>query len=446
MRIRLTPRQTAFVRADAFEVLYGGAAGGGKSYGQMADALLYAYRYPGSRQLILRRTYGELERTLLRLAMELYPRKSFTYLSSRHEGRFSNGSVLDFGGIENENDVYKYQSAEYDVIRFDELTHFSEGSYRYLLSRVRGANGYPKQVKSTTNPGGPGHGFVKARFIDPAAPDELFYADGTSRLFLPATLRDNPFLTGADPDYGKRLLLLPERERRALLDGDWDVFEGQYFHEFDRRVHTCAPFPIPAHWRRYRALDYGLDMLACYFIALDERGRAYVYKEIYQPGLIASAAAKEILRLTDEPIRATYAPPDLWSRHKDTGRSTAEIFGENGIALSRVRAERVQGWMALKEWLAVGQDEQGQEAAGLCIFHNCRNLIRTLPALCVDPLNPNDVAREPHELTHAPDALRYFVAGRPRAASPAAKGTEVPFFSKKRPDRWLGPGEKIRIV
>ena len=156
----------AFLSADADEVLFGGAAGGGKSYAQLIDAMLYALRYPKSKQLLLRRTLPELEMSLIRTARGLYPAEIFSYQSSLHCGRFENGSVIDFGYCASEGDVYRYQSAEYDVIRFDELTHFTEAQYLYMLSRLRGANGYPKRVKSTGNPGGVGHEFVKRRFID----------------------------------------------------------------------------------------------------------------------------------------------------------------------------------------------------------------------------------------------------------------------------------------
>ena len=163
-------------------------------------------------------------------------------------------------------------------------------------------------------------------------------------------------------------------------------------------------------------MDYGLDMLAGYWIALDTYGRAYVYKEIYQSGLIISEAAKSICKLTDEEIYANIAPPDLWNRRQDTGKSAAEIFAENGLRLVRANNDRVQGWYNLKEWLRPCKNEQGETIAPLRIFSNCLNLIRTLPSVAMDSKNPNDVAREPHELTHAPDAIRYFVAGRPTPA------------------------------
>ena len=157
-------------------------------------------------------------------------------------------------------------------------------------------------------------------------------------------------------------------------------------------------------------------MLAGYWIALDEAGNAYVYREIYRSGLIISEAARAIRELDEPGVYAYLAPPDLWNRRQDTGKSAAQIFTEHGVPVVRARNERVQGWLALREWLAVRDDEFGARAPRLRVCANCVNLIRTLPAVLVDQKNPNDVAREPHELTHAPDAIRYFVAGRPFAA------------------------------
>lgn len=409
MELRITPRQKDFIYAKSGEVLFGGAAGGGKSYGQIVDALLFALKYPRSKQLILRRTLPELEKSLVRTALELYPRELFTYKASRHEGVFKNGSVIDFGYCDSENDVYRYQSAEYDTIRFDELTHFTERMYVYLISRVRGTNAYPKQVKSSTNPGGIGHAWVKSRFIDTGVPDE----EHLGRIFIPSRVTDNTFLMKADPGYVKRLEKLSKKDREALLYGNWDIFDGQYFTEWNRDVHVVSPFEIPKDWRRYFVMDYGLDMLAGYWIAMDIWGRAYVYREIYESGLIISEAARKIREATNEKIHSYIAPPDLWNRRQDTGKSAAQIFAENGVPVTAARNQRVQGWYNLKEWLSPFPDEAGKASAYLRIFSNCTNLIRTLPAVAVDAKNPNDVASIPHELTHAPDAIRYFVAGRP---------------------------------
>ena len=406
IRISVTEKQKKFIDADESEVLFGGAAGGGKSYGQMVDTLLFALRYPASKQLVLRRTFSELDKSLIRLSLSLFPNKIYTFNSSSHTGKFKNGSCVDFGYCATENDVYQYQSAEYDVIRFDELTHFTEAQYIYLISRVRGANPYPKQIKSSTNPGGVGHGWVKRRFVDPSEPGKSFVGeDGMKRIFIPSLLDDNKFLSEGDPKYRDRLLALPEREKKALLYGDWNIFEGQYFTEFKRDTHVIMPFEVPRSYRRFRTIDYGLDRLACLWIAVSPEGDFFVYREYCESNLSISAAARAILERTpdSEEIYATLAPPDLWSRSQETGRTKASIFSEYGINFTKTSNDRETGWLALKELLC---DTDG--APRLKIFSTCTELIKCLPALTIDKLRPSDCATEPHEITHAPDALRAF--------------------------------------
>lgn len=412
---QITPKQQAFINATADEVLYGGAAGGGKSYAQLIDAFLYAMKYAGSKQLILRRTFTELDRSLVRVALQLYPKELYRYNSTNHTGRFKNGSIIDFGYCDNLNDLQKYQSTEYDVMRFDELTHFEEEMYIYLMSRIRGVNNFPKQVKSSTNPGSIGHFWVKERFIDFAPPfEEKTAKNGTSRVFIPAKVQENTFLMAQDPDYIKRLEALSEKDRKALLLGEWDIFEGQFFGEFRREIHVIKPFVIPKHWRLYFTMDYGLDMLAAYVIAVDTYGRAYVIREHCESNLIISAAAEKVKQLCGkDEIWAYYAPPDLWNRRQDSGKSVMEIFLEHGIMLTKTDNNRVHGWLGLKEWLKPFRDETGAMTANLVIFENCTNLIKSLPALTFDKHNPNDCATEPHDVTHSPDAIRYFVASRP---------------------------------
>lgn len=407
INIKITKKQKAFIYATETEVLFGGAAGGGKSFGQLVDALLFALKYPKSKQLILRRTFAELEKSLIRTAQGLYPRDIFTLNSSTHTGRFANGSCIDFGYCASESDVFQYQSAEYDVIRFDELTHFTEFQYLYLISRVRGANSFPKQIKSSTNPGGVGHTWVKERFVDPAPPNTAFItSEGMRGIFIPSRVEDNKFLMSSDPNYKQRLLALPENQRRALLEGDWNIFEGQYYNEFNRELHVCAPFPVPKEWRRYRAIDYGLDMLACYWVAVDSLRNAYVYKELCESNLPISVGVKKILEYTskDEEIYATLAPPDLWNRSQETGKSKALLFSEAGLNLVKSNNDREAGWLAIKELLQ--KDDNGESR--LHIFNNCTQLIKHLPMLQIDPKRPSDTMTEPHEITHSPDALRYF--------------------------------------
>ena len=415
--LQVTKKQKRFIDARENEVLFGGAAGGGKSYGQIVDALLFALRYPGSKQLILRRTYSELDKSLIRTSLGLYPREIYTFNSSSHTGRFKNGSCIDFGYCANENDVYQYQSAEYDCIRFDELTHFTEMQYVYLISRVRSANAFPKQIKSSTNPGGVGHTWVKARFVDPAPAGESFTAEGEmSRVFLPSLLRDNDFLNKSDPSYRQRLEALPEREKKALLYGDWNIFEGQYFTEFSTKKHVCDPFEIPPTWRRYRTIDYGLDRLAVLWIAVANDGRVFVYREYCESGLPISAAARAITERTPEgeDIYATLAPPDLFSRTQESGKTKATLFQEFGVTFTKTSNDRECGWLAIKELLC-----DSGNGPRMQIFRNCTEIIKCLPALSIDKIRPTDCANEPHDITHAPDALRGFAIFHTRPNDPS---------------------------
>ncbi len=425
MKLSVTEKQFEFMSRTETEILFGGAAGGGKSYGQLIDAFVTALRYPGSRQLILRRTLPELEKSLIRVSLALFPKSVYRYSSSSHTGLFQNGSVLDFGYCANENDVFRYQSAEYDVLRFDELTHFSEFQYVYLLSRLRGTNPCPKQVKSTTNPGGNGHMWVKARFIDPAPPRTPFTGqDGSTRFFLPARIDDNRFLCEGDPDYKKRLLSLSVRDRRALLDGDWTVFDGQFFDEFRYDLHTCEPFCIPREWRRYRTIDYGLDRLACLYIAVSPDRDVYVYREVCESNLVISEAARAIRESENgDTIYETLAPPDLWFRSQESGKSKASLFLENGIHLVRSSNDREAGWLSIKELLR----SHGGAPPRLHIFRTCTELCRCLPMLLVDPKRPEDVKNEPHEITHAPDALRGFCISHYRPAEGTRDTVRVPW-------------------
>ena len=427
----ITQKQYAFITTTSTEVLFGGAAGGGKSYAQVIDAMLYALRYPGSKQIIFRKTYPELERSILRTMLSVYPRGKYTYGKQAHTFTFFNGSIIDCGYLQNESDVYNYQSAEYDVIRFDELTHFSEFTYTYMLSRLRGANDFPKYMKSSTNPTGAGRVWVKERFVDIGewGKDHDIVigrrGDGTpiisKRIFIPSKVYDNHFLMTKDPDYITRLENLPDSEKQGLLNGEWDYFEGQYFSEFRREKHVCEPFKIPSEWRRYIAIDYGLDMLAAYWVAVDSARRCYVYKEYCQSDLPISAAAEAVNGFTDkdERIYTVLAPPDLWNRSQETGKSKAILFSEAGLTLNKSNNDREAGWLAIKELLRL--DSNGESR--LQIFSNCTQLIKHLPALQRDPKRPTDTMNEPHEITHSPDALRYFAIywTNPTPDAPVAK-------------------------
>lgn len=432
MEISITKKQQAFIDSQAFETLFGGAAGGGKSYGQLVDGLLYALKYPKSKQIIFRSTFADLEKSLIRTSMNLYPLSIANYNDSKHTWKFKNGSIIDFGYIQYEKDVYQYQSAEYDVIRFDELTHFTEFMYTYMISRCRGANPYPKGIKSSTNPGGVGHNWVKERFIDIGAPNvihtcKLETGETTTRIFIPSLVQDNKFMLTYDLDYIKRLDALPEKERKALKYGNWDIFDGQFFTEFDRNIHVIEPFVIPKDWYVYFVMDYGLDKLAGYWIAIDYNNNAYVFREVYQSNLLVSQARDKIKEMTNEDVYMYLAPPDLWNRHKETGKSTADIFAEGEITLYKTNNDRIQGWLQMKEWLKPYKDEQGCTTAKLKIFNTCKNLIRCLPQVQHDAKRVGDIANEPHELTHSVDAIRGFCVYWTQEPIFVPKKQELPF-------------------
>lgn len=459
MKISVTKKQKQFIDSPAFETFFGGAAGGGKSYGHLVDAFLYALKYPKSKQIIFRRTFPDLEKSLIRVSLELYPTTVAKYNDSKHTWKFNNGSIIDFGYIDSEKDVYQYQSAEYAVIRFDEVTHFTEYMYLYMISRCRGANKYPKMMKSSGNPGGIGHTWVKARFIDIGEPNKIHECplnnettETGTRIFIPSLVTDNKFMLDNDPDYIKRLDNLPEKERKALKDGNWDIYDGMFFPEFNRKIHVIEPFEIPENWDRYITLDYGLDKFAVLFIARDNKGKAYVYNEIHKSNLIVSEARqmlKSIMR--HYKYKNTYAPPDLWNRNRDTGKSTAEMFAEGKIIFTKSSNNRVAGWLAVKEWLKVRKvrNEQTGELyddSDLKIFSNCLNLIKYLPQLQHDEKNPNDVATEPHEPTHITDALRYFCVMR-TSPSKEMVNKEYSFnFNIEKSTKFVDYGEEIEII
>ncbi|MBR5538426.1 MAG: hypothetical protein IKU61_00855, partial [Clostridia bacterium] len=204
--------------------------------------------------------------------------------------------------------------------------------------------------------------------------------------------------------------------------GEWGVGGGQFFNEFSSNDHIVDDFVLPKGARIYRTIDYGLDALACLFISVDTLGRATVFKEVYESDLIVSAAAKAIRDATgDLDIYCTFAPPDLWARQKDSGKSIDMLFAEHGVPLTASDNSRASGWMALKEWLKPVRDENGDSRPRMRISSSCENLIRCLPSLVGDKKRVGDCLTEPHEITHLPDALRYFAVMQTRA--PQSKET-----------------------
>lgn len=400
-------KQRLFHMCGADEVVYGGAKGGGKSCALVMETLAYCLENKGATAYLFRETFDDLEANLVQEWKTKVPAQLYTYSESKHIAVLKNGSRVLFRYIASDDDADGYQGRSIDYIGIDELTKHSERAVQVLLSCLRSPKGFRPKFCGTCNPGGKGHTWVKKRYIEATDHGAKQYSDpvsGNTIAFIPALVYDNDILMQNDPAYVRRLENLPDAQKKAFLYGDWDIFEGQYFSEFRYDMHTCEPFAIPKDWRVYRSIDYGLDMLACYWIACDSENNVFVFREYCAPDLPISTAAERINDFTGERVWDTLAPPDLWNRSQETGKSKALLFDEAGLSLRKSNNDREAGWLAVKELLKVQKNGKPR----LQIFRNCSKLIAHLPALQYDDKHPTDCANEPHEITHSPDALRYF--------------------------------------
>lgn len=418
--------QRQFFQSRKLYTCYGGARGGGKSWAVRTKAVGGALNWPGIKILIIRRTYRDMENSLITPLVKLVPQEVGTYNRTMNMVFFINGSTIKFGHLPNYGATVEgeYQGQEFDWIFIDEATQFTESEFRGIGGCLRGVNDIPKRMYLTCNPGGVGHQWVKRLFIDKKYREN---ENPDDYCFIPAKWSDNTDLMASSPAYRNMLDNLPENIRKAHRDGDWNALAGQYFSEFQIGLHTCEAFTIPKEWKRYRAFDYGLDCFACLWVAVDFSGRCYVYREVAASGLVVSDAAATALGCTgpDERVEYTIAPPDMWSTTKDTGKTMAQIFTENGLGLVRGNNSRVQGWLNVKELMKIWPDKK----PGIIIFNDCRGLIDDLQALQFDDRNPSDVAKEPHDITHRPDALRYFCQSRflmPELSTPYEQDDDEP--------------------
>lgn len=413
-------KQEEFFLSEKRHIAYGGARGGGKSWAMRRKFVLLCLRYPNLRCLLLRRTLPELrENHQLPLQKELYG--FVKYNSDEKSFTFPNGSRIRLGYCDTEADVYQYQGQEYDVIGLEEATHFTESQKDFLITCNRSTRtDFKPRMYYTSNPGNVGHVWFKRLFIDREYRNNERPEDYE---FIQALVYDNDILMQTNPEYVTALENLPEDMKKAMLYGDWNVFEGQFFQEFNSVYHVVKPFDIPNNWELYTTLDYGLDKCACYLIAQSPDNHFYVIDEIYESDLIVSDAAKKILEMEHKwlqpdinpgrSIRMRVAPPDLWNRDATTGKSAFDLFYENGVNWAKGNNDRINGWLALKEMLKVVEvkDQETNKLVGDCqlkIFNTCTNLIRTLPQLQHDEVKRNDVAKQPHEITHAGDSIRIF--------------------------------------
>tara|TARA_Y100000114_G_scaffold64971_1_gene59541 strand:+ start:696 stop:2381 length:1686 start_codon:yes stop_codon:yes gene_type:complete len=406
--------QTDFLAAPETDVLYGGAAGGGKSYAMLVDPLRFAHR-AAHRALVLRRSMPEL-RELIDKSRELYP-KAFPGCKFREVEKiwtFPSGAKLEFGFLERDADVYRYQGQAYSWIGFDEITHLStEFSWNYLSSRLRTTDSeITPYMRCTANPGGAGATWVKKRYVNPSAPNESFTGDdGLTRRFIPARLEDNPYLA-KDGRYEQMLKALPDVQRKQLLEGNWDITEGAAFTEFDVMEHVIAPFEIPISWERIKGIDYGYaSESACVWGAVDPTdGTLIIYRELYRKGLTGVDLAQMItnMELQDPFSVAGVLDTAAWNRTGTTGPTVGETLQRGGHKLRRADKNRIQGKIQIHEYLRV----QPSGRPKIQIFNSCPNLIRELQSIPLDKSNPEDV--DTHAPDHAYDALRYLIMSRPK--------------------------------
>jgi len=409
--------QTEFLSAPEQDVLYGGSAGGGKSYAMLVDPLRYMH-VKEHRALLLRKSMPEL-RELIDKSRELYP-KAFTGAKFREVEkiwRFPSGASLEFGYLDRDADVYRYQGQSYTWIGIDELTQYpTEFPLQYLQSRLRTTNNEIKcYIRCTANPGGVGGYWVKKRYLDPSPPNESFTGeDKITRRFIPARLEDNPYLA-ADGKYEQMLQSLPAVQRKQLLEGNWDVAEGAAFTEFDYETHCIDPFEIPRTWERVKGIDYGYAAeSAVIWGAVDPQDETLIiYRELYQKGLTGEDLAKKIYEFEKEERLSIQGVLDwaAWAKTGTTGPTVGEVLSRAGHKLRRADKNRIQGKIQIHERLK--QNDKGRPK--LQIFKTCPNLIREIQSIPLDPNKPEDVDTKASD--HAYDALRYLIMSRPRARS-----------------------------
>ena len=410
--------QTEFLAAGEKDVLYGGAAGGGKSFAMIVDPLRYCHK-KAHRALILRRSMPEL-REMIDKSRELYP-QAFPGAKFREVEKlwnFPSGAKVEFGFLERDADVYRYQGQAYSWIGFDEITHLpTEFSWNYLASRLRTTDPeIQTYLRCTANPGGVGATWVKRRYIEPSESNTSFTGtDGLTRKFIPAKLADNPYLAN-DGVYEQMLKSLPPIQRRQLLEGNWEVAEGAAFVEFDPNVHVITPFEIPISWERVKGIDYGYASESCCLwgtIDMND-GTLIIYRELYKKGLTGEELGAIIgdMELVDPFSVPGVLDTAAWAKTGTTGPTVGEALVRAGHKLRRADKNRIQGKIQIHEFLKVRENGRPK----LQIFNTCPNLIRELQSIPLSKTNPEDV--DTHASDHAYDALRYMIMSRPKMESP----------------------------
>ncbi|HSC45902.1 MAG TPA: terminase family protein [Candidatus Acidoferrum sp.] len=454
------PRQQQFHASKAKYRLFGGAAGPGKTKALLWEAIYHALETPGCDTLLLRRTYPELEASLLNYFRRDVPKKLYRgYNEAKHVVTWANGSTTRFGYCRNENDVYQYQGAEFLFIGLDELTHFTMKQWQFLTSRNRcPVKGSVPCMAGASNPGNIGHAWVKALWVDQSPPpgfERPEAYDARDYQFIRARLADNPIYAN-DAEYRRTLEALPEHLRRAFLDGDWNVFAGQYFDVFEIGRHTARPedlrlepwlprwisidwgfqHPSAVYWhcsvldplrqpviprseatRNLSAMDMPREARKDSSLAQDDNPCQIVtYREFVQNGLSPRMLAQAIVeRCGRENIREVFLSPDAFA-HRTAEASIAEQLGDVLVANGLPRPtpaddDRIGGWQWMYQLL---------ENDSWVITDNCARLIDCLPQLVRDDRRIEDIRKIDGD--DPADAARYGLVAAARFANPGSVG------------------------
>ena len=421
-------------------VLFGGAAGGGKSCSMMMEAIDCAMNYPGMSIACIRRTYNELEESFIK---ELRKRGYAKALGAKwNQTKFTltflNGSVINFTYAENEIDASRIQGGEYQLICIDEASLMSPAVVGMIAERLRsGDKNLPViGLRLATNPGGIGSKDLRDKYIAPTdwgKAGVITGEDGQTYCYIHSNYKDNPYI---DKGYEKVLNAIADpNRRRAMRDGDWDAMVGAFFPQYTRLRHTVPYFTPPMEWQRYCGIDYGIhDPFAAIWAAVDNDGRIWVYREIVMPGVQAQDQAKAIVEAEEaagETNVVRVADPSMWG-DRGTPLSIADVYGINGCGIAKADNNRLTGYSRFHEYLneTTPCEYHTQLGLGLADDENpwltcpkihfmdsCPNIIEDMPNLPRSKLKPEDSETRGVN-DHSIDACRYLVAMAGTSARP----------------------------
>lgn len=449
------PQLEAILATWCEEIFFGGARGGGKSDWLLGDYAQGIEEFGENwKGILFRKTYKELDEIVSR-SKQIYPKLGGVFKKGEFTWHFPNGATLKLRHLENEDDADLYQGHQYTWIGWDELPNWgTDRAYLKLKACLRNGSAFipVKRIRSTGNPGGAGHGWVKERFIDPAPEgylpiDEVLYVNNisgaisydeiegfekqtSSRMFIPSRVQDNQILLKNDPFYISRLAQTGGAALvRAWLMGDWDAIDGAYFDGYSKQKHVLPSFVIPAHWYRIRAFDWGYSKPFCVLwgavsdgALIDIGGKKVyipkdaivIYREYYGTNgkanqglkLDAREIGKETRRLQtewSEKMSDQVADPAIFD--VSSGESIAEQLDSQGVSYRPADNKRVNGWQQIR-----GRLYGAEGLPMLYITENCKNLTRTLPLMQYDKTKPEDLDTALED--HAPDTLRYLCMAR----------------------------------